>query len=877
MNKLFKSPVLLVFAFFLITVFFAFQLPKAELDNNNIRFVPEHDEARLRSKYIDETFGSSFFILVGLERPGGTVFDPVFLNRLKEYVSRIEEIRIVGNVNSLVSADYIYGDSDSIFADKLVSDDFSGTPEEIMNLKRRLLSWELYRKALVSDDFKAAQVLVPLEISSEDVGKKEIIDEYILVRDLAREMFAGLASVYVTGLPVISATISEAMKTDLVVLIPLVAALVLIILILSFRQLNAVLLILLTVAVAVIWSIGAIPLSGIELTILSTVLPVILIAVGSAYGIHLVTHYLAAVKETCGPKELSFEEHRSLVLSVVRRMVKPVFLAAVTTFAGFGSFCFTTVPPIREWGIFASFGVLVSFLAALILIPALLIIRGPKLEKQAKLIPAARKAGKPETNTDTGLSAVLLGISAKKRTVFGLTVIAALTAGIGASKIVIDNVFVEYFKASSDIAKSDRFIREKFGGSKMVSLVMEADESETLLHPDSLTAMDGLASYLMEYTSETGKTLGFTDLIKRINQVFNAGESPDGIKPMTSNIPASGEFGDFGFGSFEYEEELLPRAADHPPLAEDQDRAAEKLSPGEFISFIEEALDSEGYGMNAGELLALIKKQFNYEGASYFEIPDDPLRYGKNTREELQGLISNYLILLSGNIDSYANDPLEPTAIKMSIQLKTLGEEDTGRVIDEIKKYIGERFPKNIRTIIGGPALVEGSLNSLVVQSQLSSVAISLLVVFLIIAFSNRSFAAGCIGIVPLALAIMINFALMGFLGIKLNIGTSMVASLSVGIGIDYTIHFIEIYKMEFRLSGGSGDYLRRAFKTAGKAIVINAVSVGAGFAVLLFSQFIILREFGLLVALTMGVSALVSLTVIPALLEIFKPRFLGG
>jgi predicted RND superfamily exporter protein len=254
----------------------------------------------------------------------------------------------------------------------------------------------------------------------------------------------------------------------------------------------------------------------------------------------------------------------------------------------------------------------------------------------------------------------------------------------------------------------------------------------------------------------------------------------------------------------------------------------------------------------------------------------NPERYGKTSPEELQQLVSNYLILLSGNIDAYANDPLEPTAIKTTVQLRTLGEDDTGAVIREIRQYIKENFPPDIKVTVGGSAMVEASLNRLVVQSQLISVLTSLIMVFIIIAVSNRSLAAGIIGIVPLGISILINFAVMGFLGIKLNLGTSMVASVSVGIGIDYTIHYIEAYKREYRAAGGKGDFLRRTFTTSGKAIMINAVSVGLGFAVLLLSQFVMLEHLGLLIALTMATSAFVSLTVIPVLLLLFKPKFIG-
>ncbi|MDR1785835.1 MAG: MMPL family transporter, partial [Spirochaetaceae bacterium] len=114
--------------------------------------------------------------------------------------------------------------------------------------------------------------------------------------------------------------------------------------------------------------------------------------------------------------------------------------------------------------------------------------------------------------------------------------------------------------------------------------------------------------------------------------------------------------------------------------------------------------------------------------------------------------------------------------------------------------------------------------------------------------------------------------------GITLNIGTAIIASLAVGIGIDYTIHFIDFFKREYE--GGHGpndDFLRRTFLGCGKAILINAISVGAGFGVLALSRFKMLAELGALIALSMVITAVVSLTVIPVLLTTVKPAFVYG
>jgi predicted RND superfamily exporter protein len=481
-------------------------------------------------------------------------------------------------------------------------------------------------------------------------------------------------------------------------------------------------------------------------------------------------------------------------------------------------------------------------------------------------------------------------LTQKRGTVIFCACLIVLVSVWGVTKLIIDNIFVEYFKTTTDISRSDRFIREKFGGSKILSVVAEAETTELLFMPESLAAMDGLGAYLEERVPEVGKVMGFTDLVKRINQVFNADESPEGLKSAgqvseeDSDAFGSFAFGDFGFGSFGFdsfgEGDSASFFADAAANAytETSANTAEKISAGEMVGLLRMAASSgNSRSIDAGTLVREMEKLVNYEGAAYYEIPKDPARYGKTSPEELSRLVANYLILLSGNIDSYANDSLSPTAIKTTVQLRTLGDNDSAGAIDSIRRYIADNFPDYIKTIVGGSAMVESSLNHLVVQSQIISVLFSIFAVFLIVAISNRSLAAGIIGIAPLSICVLINFAVMGLAGIKLNLGTAMVAGVSVGIGIDYTIHCMEAYKREYRASGGKGDFLLKAFVSSGKAILINAVSVGAGFAVLLFSQFIMLKDLGLLVALTMVSSALVSLTVIPVLRLTVNPKFVRG
>ncbi|MDR2952946.1 MAG: MMPL family transporter [Treponema sp.] len=790
MERLFKRPALIVCAILAVTVFFGFWLPRAELDNNNIRFLPAKNKAKIISEYIDKTFGGQVMILVGLERPYKTVYEKDFLNRIKDFAQAAEKVEFVKSVNSIMSTQYITGDSDSIVVSDLVPEDFSGTDEEITELRRRIASWDLFSNSLVSDDLTAAQILITLDALTEDFTRPEVTRSIDEIRKIARQVFTGEAEVYFTGQPIINEVINKSIIADNLLLIPLVVIVVLGMLFFSFRRLTYVWLTLSTVIIAVIWTVGLAAMFGMKLSVITTLLPVILVAVGSAYGVHIVTHY---IEDTRG-KTLSVSEHHVLVMLLVKKLIKPVFLAALTTFAGFISFCFTPIVPMREFGFCAGAGVNVSFIVAVLFIPSLFLLRGPRLLKER---PAERLTGGGR------ISGVIAGlftrIAERKKTVLALSIFAVIISLYGLSKVIIDNAVVEFFQNETDISRSDRFIRDHFAGSKDLVLAVTADTTEELLHPGVLQAADNLSVYLTEQVPAVGKVVGFTDIIKRINQVFNVGESPEGLrKTISYNSADSFGFGNDGFG-FGNDDFGCGDISTNDDNSQEADFNISQYSARDLLAFLDGAAGKSSH-LNGNDLVRELKRLTNYDGMAYYEIPANPQRYGKETPEELGQLIANYLVLLSGDDDSgYSNDPLEPTAIKTMVQMRTTGSKDSQEVIDVIKEYIAANFPKNAKVIIGGGITYEMAITDLIFNSQVISIFISVLTVFLIVAFSNKSFAAGIIGAVPLTLAILGNFAVMGFLGIKLNLGTALIASLAVGIGIDYTIHFIEFFKHEYQ------------------------------------------------------------------------------
>ena len=883
-KKLYKHPRIILGIILGVTLFFALQLPRVRFDNNNFRFIPESDPARIADAEMAKIFGDSVPLLIGIQRRYSTIIDCKFLEKMQELDKQLLALPLVKNVVSLTTTTHIEAVGDSIVSGKLVPEHLTGSPEELNTITERLRSLDTYNRSLISDDLKATQTIIFLNIKQEQSGSPETVAVCRKVMSIAEEWDFPDSVTYVTGAPVFSEIVNEATSHDLMFLVPIVVIVVAGVLFFSFRRFSGVLLPLLTVIISCIWAIGAMALLQIPLTILSTVLPVILIAVGSAYGIHVINHYFDEVTQS---KEISRETHSTQIVEAMARVIPPVFLAALTTFAGFVSFCFTSVVPIFEFGIFSSFGVLSAFIVAVTLIPAILILRGPRNPT------IGGRFGVQPSHTgiiDRIIADTLIIVHAHKRSVLLVSLGCIIFAGLGISKLVIDNVLMEYFEPDVQVVRSDTFIRENFGGSKLLNLIIKGTKQGDVIRPDVLQAIDSLAVYAEENIPEVGKVTSLANVIKRFNQVYNADAPATGLTPTSTNSAGKeedsfGNFGDFGDADASWGFDDADSWSDSEPSAEESGKTGntavktQKEPVYTFSELIEKLAAAQaarrGRYVSATELVDALKKDINYKGASYYEIPTDPQKYGKETQEELTALIQNYLILMGGNVQDFIDDIHTPAALKVNIQLRTVGQQDSEQALQAIMAYVKDNFPKDISVEANGSMFIEQSLNTLVVQSQLISVAVSFGIVFLILAVYYRSIIAGIIGIIPLMISVALNFGFMGIVGIKLNIGTAMVASFAIGIGIDYTIHYLAAYHHEYTKRRDDRNFLIHTFYGSGKAILFNAVSVGAGFAVLMLSKFNMLSELGLLIALVMGTSSFASLTVLPTILSIVKPRFI--
>ena len=911
MKNLLKHPKLVIFICFAITVALAAPLVSVSIENTVRRYMPPKSDSYTRLIGTEDQFGSMISIGISLETDNETILTAEYIDVIRQITDQIDALEGIKSINSITKIDYVYSLDGGLAAGQLLDDDYSGTKEDIQKIKQKIIDWQdMYNRVIIDDDFQAAQIAATVD---PEFGSTEQIELLHKIQKIAYDAIEGHdleARFY--GDPVLSDNASDYMIHDLVTLIPLVTLVVLLSLYFSFHTFSGTLLPLISVLMATVWSCGIMALLHISFTIVASVIPVCLIACGSAYGIHVITHYEAAVKKIEG--EITKELHLQAICDGLKDVWIAVLLAAVTTIAGFISLVTSPIEPLKSFAVFSALGVAFSLLTSITFVPAALSLRplnrvGKRRFSQLsdkikeKVMRERERIGghKAEARGRTLYSIYHFCAGTKPRLAI-FSAIICVCSFIGVKQLVINTALVDYFPASSKFRRDIVYVDETFAGTNDVYFVISGQEKGDMTKPEILKKVDDLQNHLLDdYPEYIGKAVSFTTFIKRMNQVMHAPmlAAADGAEDFAaddSGSYAEDDWGDSGddwgdsgsewsdagddWGDSSADDSAATTAAEtkvwvDPNIQHSKD-LQEQISVQKALEMFHTAYTSAG-GKNATieGMMKELEKLFNFNGVDYYEVPYDLDKYPAATREGLANLVSQYLLLYSGALDRFSDDQLAPKTIRMQVQLRCHDTHKIKEIINEAKEYAKVNFPAGYTLEATGNGEMEVSMTDMVISSQITSILFSIFMVFLIIAISFKSPVAGLLGAVPLAFTIILNFMTMGFTGIQLDLVTSIIASVAIGVGIDYTIHFMESYKAERAKSDNVEEVTMRTFAVSGLGIVTNALAVGLGFLVLLLSSFQILRCIGLLVAIVMFSSSFLAMTVIPGVLNAFDPKFI--
>lgn len=228
---------------------------------------------------------------------------------------------------------------------------------------------------------------------------------------------------------------------------------------------------------------------------------------------------------------------------------------------------------------------------------------------------------------------------------------------------------------------------------------------------------------------------------------------------------------------------------------------------------------------------------------------------------------------MSGNPDDFKQlMNFENTKAHLLVRLSQPDNKTVSSLRDDLKSYTAD-FPARVTT--GGYAFIMNDFAQKIINGQTSSLAFALIIVLILLAIIFRSVKGGLTASIPLAASILIQFGVMGLTGVAIDAATALLSSIMIGVGVDFTIQFLWKYKIELKKGISHSDAIIATYSTTGRSIVINGLSVMAGFSATFISGFLSIRFFGYLTLLAIGSCLLYAIIVMPAFMLYFRPSFI--
>ncbi len=494
-----------------ITIWLSTYIPGIQFDSSSEGSIPKGDPEQAFFEETIETFGNDQVSIVVIDAPGNAgVFNRPTLEKIDRLTRAIEKLEGVEEAISLTNARYLTG-AGEMLETPLIIPEIPRDAEAMSELRDFVLGNDLFLKTLVSADGRAAAI---------NVFMRDYPDAELMALDIDGKIKSilsgeqGPEELHYAGFTYTRRVIIETMHHDLRVFVPLTIGLIIIVLLLTFRNIRGVALPLLTVAVSTVCTMGLIGFLNKPLSLVLTILPPLLIAIGSSYSIHIISHFNQYLRSEDGMTGRVAAHH------ALRDLLSPMAMTAVTTIIGFGSLVVNPIPNINKMGTFAMAGIAFTFLTTITVLPSIL------------SMVKSEKAGKIKRDStdlmDRFLEWLCRFTSGHRFLVGALSSLLVLLSIWGILYVRVDTNFLSYFAKDSDIRKTADIISEKLAGATTFFLVIDGKEADSMKRPDALQAVDRIQQY-MESLPGVDKTVSIVGQLKRLHMALNYDE-PDSLK-----------------------------------------------------------------------------------------------------------------------------------------------------------------------------------------------------------------------------------------------------------------------------------------------------------------------------------------------------------
>jgi len=631
------------------------------------------------------------------------------------------------------------------------------------------------------------------------VASDRIVESQLAMQDLGQDHSDGVEYL-VFGSGIISDEIENSQSDSLLIVGPLALIFVLIALIVAYRDPLDILLGLLGIGSVLVWTFGFMGWADIAFNQIFIAVPVLLIGLSIDYAIHIFMRHREERVDSDG-----LGPRKSMAVALGGVGIALVWVTA-TTVIGFLSNLISPVPPIRDFGVVSSVGIVAALLVFGVLVPAL------KIELDEVLEGFGLDREKRAFGTGGGRlgEALSLGSTAARKSPQAVILVVVLISAAGAyGGAQVDTSFdqedflaedppgwmkelPEPFKPSEYTAKSNlEYVNERF---------VRQDSQAQILIRGSVTANDTLVRLNETRAAAAEKT---------VTQTLSNGE-PDIRDPLSvmESVAARNE-------TFN-------------------------------ATFRDPDVDTDGDGIPEENVTAVYDALFAV------------------APEEAAGVI-------------YRTDDGEYEAVRMVVSVK--GAADQGAVTTEMRDVAAGVEGDGLTATATGSAILNKVVQDELLQTVIESLIITLVAIFAFLMVTYRitegSATLGAVTLLPVAFSVTWILGTMYLLGIPFNVITGLITSLTVGLGVAYSIHVSERYNQELERTGDVREAMHTAVTGTGGALLGSAATTVGGFGVLAFAILPPLQQFGIITGMTIIYAFLAAVLVLPSLLVVWT-RYAG-
>jgi predicted RND superfamily exporter protein len=832
------------------TLILGAMISMVQVDTDPENMLSEHEAVRVFHDQTKKEFTLYDVVVVGVvnEQHADGVFNPVTLKKVEQLTEFAMNLSDPDNPERrVVSRDVMApGNVDNIEQAGLGQVRFEWLMKEAptdregsLKVRDNAMANPLLKGTLVAEDGKAMGIYLP--ITSKDFAysvRKSLLEKISTFDNSNGDQF------HITGLPVAEDTFGVEMFVQMAVSAPLAMLAIFLLMLIFFKKIKLIIAPMIIAMVTVICTMGLMIGTGNTLHIMSSMIPIFLMPIAVVDSIHILSEFFDTYQQT-GDRRKTLEQ-------VMGHLFMPMLYTSLTSSAGFASLALTPIPPVQIFGIFVAFGIMLAWLLTIVFVPAyVMMMKEESLEGFGVTTDSK--------SSDSFLSRQLRRLGSftysQAKLIIALTLVIMVGAGYGISKIQINDNPVKWFKKDHDIRVADRVLNSHFGGTYEAYLVLEGDR-----------ATDSLATIEKQVREKVSILMADDD------QSLAMAETMIGEAAASSNDPDA-----FLAALSKRWEETMDAAPDdsYDLWADGLDILDEVKNRGQifkdpqmlnYIARLQNHLLGSGVVGKSNSVTDVTKKVHQ----ELFE--SDPGHYRvPETRNGVAQVLISYQ-------NSHKPEDLwhlvTPDYSKANIwvQLKSGDNKDMEEVLKSVDTFFIENPPPSpLKYQWAGLTYLNVVWQDKMVSGMLKSFLSSFVVVYLMMAVLFRSPVWGALAMIPLSVTIAAIYGLIGFIGKDYDMPVAVLSSLTLGLAVDFAIHFLERTRMVYQRVGNWKEAIKEMFEEPARAITRNVIVIAVGFTPLLAAPLVPYQTVGVFLASIMAISGVATMFILPGMITVMQ------